>query len=156
MIRVLFVCTGNICRSAMAEGVLTALVERHGLTDLVAADSAGTHDYHAGDPPDHRAIRTARARGYELSRQRARRLHAGDFAEFDYVVALDRGHLAHLERLCPEGHEDRIHLLLSFADGGDVPDPYYGEGPDFEYALDLIEAGVDAILARIKAIHFDQ
>jgi protein-tyrosine phosphatase len=155
VIRVLFVCTGNICRSPMAEGVLRGRAAAHGLDRHVETDSAGTHDYHVGEPPDHRAQASARARGYDLSGQRARRVRAEDFELFDYLVALDRGHLAHLRRLCPPGREDRLHLLLDFADrsGGDVPDPYYGDDADFEIALDLVERGVDGILALIREAH---
>lgn len=155
MIKVLFVCTGNICRSSMAEGALLGRAVRDGPGDCIAADSAGTHGYHVGEPPDHRAQATARTRGYDLSGQRARRVETADFDDFDYVVALDHGHLCHLERLCPPGRDDRLHLLMAFADGpgGDVPDPYYGGGGDFEHALDLIERGIDGMLSVIRESH---
>jgi len=155
MIKVLFVCTGNICRSSMAEGALLGRAVRDDPGDCIAADSAGTHGYHVGEPPDHRAQATARARGYDLSGQRARRVETADFDDFDYIVALDRGHLRHLERLCPPGRDDRLHLLMAFADshGSDVPDPYYGGGGDFEHALDLIERGIDGMLSVIRESH---
>jgi protein-tyrosine phosphatase len=155
MIKVLFVCSGNICRSPMAEGVLQALAARNGIDDCIAVDSAGTNGYHIGEPPDRRAQATARARGYDLSEQRARRVAAVDFDTFDYIVGLDRGHMRQLGALCPPGREDRLHLLMAFAGdrGGDVPDPYYGGGNGFEHALDLIERGIAGLFSSIRESH---
>ena len=151
--KVVFVCTGNICRSPTAEGVFLVLAEQAGLAGEIEADSAGTHGYHVGEPPDPRTVSAAALRGYDLSHQRARRVSDRDFDAFDLVVAMDRGHHEALARLAPAGRRDRLHLFLDFAPGTgrkDVPDPYYG-GPDgFEHVLDLIEAGSRGILAHIQ------
>ena len=154
MVKVLFVCTGNICRSPTAEGVFRALVAREGLDGRIAVDSAGTHGYHVGEPPDSRSTAAARRRGIDLDALRARQVAAADFAAFDLVLAMDRGHHAELARRCPPGHRDRLHLFMDFAPGlgiRDVPDPYYGAGDGFERVLDMIEAGCDGLLAHIRA-----
>lgn len=146
-VAVLFVCTGNICRSPTAEGVLRHLAEREQL--FIRVESRGTHDYHVGEPPDERAQRHARRRGYDLSRQRARHVSERDFAAFDLIVAMDRSHLRMLERVCPPEHRHKLRLFLP---GGDVPDPYYG-GPDgFEAVLDLVEEGCRSLLGELKRL----
>lgn len=153
VVKVLFVCTGNICRSPSAEGVFRAMLESEGLAGRVTADSAGTHGYHVGEPPDPRSCRAALARGVDLRPLRARQVGAGDFRAFDLVVAMDRGHLAHLERLCPAAERHRLALFMSFAPGQgtpDVPDPYYGAGDGFERVLDLIEAGSRGLIAHLR------
>lgn len=144
--RVLFVCTGNICRSPTAEGVFRALVKKAGLESRVEVDSAGTRGYHVGDPPDERAVAVARSRGYDLSQLRARRVTDADFDDFDLILALDRGHLRRLRAMRPEGSRAEARLFLS--DGRDVPDPYYGDRADFNHALDLIEAGARELLGE--------
>jgi protein-tyrosine phosphatase len=145
--RILFVCTGNICRSPTAEGVFRSLLESQSLEKRIAVDSAGTHDYHAGEPPDERAQQHARCRGYDLSRLRARRIETRDFEAFDLILAMDREHLRLLRRLCPAVHRGKVRLFL---DGRDVPDPYYG-GPDgFEQVLDLVETGARDLLAYLR------
>jgi protein-tyrosine phosphatase len=144
-LKVLFVCTGNICRSPTAEGVLRRMAETGNLK--IEVQSRGTHDYHAGEPPDERAQSHARRRGYDLSSQRARRVSSEDFERFDLIVAMDRGHLRLLQRACPPEHRSKLRL---FVPDSDVPDPYYG-GPDgFEKVLDLIEEGCGNLLDEIK------
>jgi protein-tyrosine phosphatase len=142
---ILFVCTGNICRSPTAEGVFKSLAEKAGL-DL-RIESAGLGDWHVGQPPDERAQHHAKGRGYDLSAQRARQVRLRDFDDFDLILAMDRGHLHALERMAPPKHRAKIRL---FAAGRDVPDPYYG-GPDgFEQVLDLVEAQCRSLLEELK------
>ena len=153
MFRVLFVCMGNICRSPTAEGVFKAMVASEGLDNRIESDSAGTHGYHIGSPPDHRTIAAAKARGYDLTPLRARRVSAADFAAFDLVLAMDSAHRAALQRLCPPLHKDRLKLFLEFApdlNDQDVPDPYYGNRDGFEHVLDLAEAGSKGLIQAIR------
>lgn len=148
--RVLFVCTGNICRSPTAEGMLRHRLRAAGLAESWSVDSAGMHAFHAGEAPDARSIRTAKARGVDLVELRARQVTRHDFDEFDLILALDEGHLRQLKRMAPQVHKAAVELFLPY--GGhaqrDVPDPYYGDAADFEYVFDLIEAGVEGLLAR--------
>jgi len=143
--KVLFVCTGNICRSPTAEGVLRRLAELEKLD--IHVESRGTHDYHVGEPPDDRAQHHAKRRGYDLSTQRARHLGKRDFEEFDLVLAMDRGHLRILQRLCPPQHADKVRLFIQ---DSEVPDPYYGGPEGFEQVLDLVEAACRSLLAEIR------
>jgi protein-tyrosine phosphatase len=151
--RVLFVCTGNICRSPTAEAVFRRLVERAGLAHLIAADSAGTHGYHVGEPPDPRTQAAARARGYDLSGLRARRIAREDFHRFDLVLAMDRDHHAILARLAPASAGHKLRMLMEFArrsQAHDVPDPYYG-GPDgFDLVLNLVEDAAEGLLDYLE------
>jgi len=153
MVKVLFVCMGNICRSPTAEGVFRYKVGQANLQDHISIDSAGTHAYHVGNPPDARAQDAALKRNIDLSSQRARRVNADDFSSFDYVIAMDDSNKRDLLTICPAGFEDRIHLFLNFAEGNEteVPDPYYGQGRGFEIVLNLVEEAADGLLARIHA-----
>jgi protein-tyrosine phosphatase len=153
MFRVLFVCMGNICRSPTAEAVFKAMVAADGLDDRIDSDSAGTHGYHIGSPPDRRSVATAKARGYDLTALRARRVSADDFAVFDLVLAMDSENRAALQRLCPTNHNERLKLFLDFApdlNERDVPDPYYGNSDGFERVLDLAEAGSKGLIQAIR------
>lgn len=153
MVNILFVCTGNICRSPTAEGVFRALVEAQGLSASIATDSAGTHAYHVGEPADARSSAAALRRGVDLSPLRARKVCAADFDAFDLLLAMDRSHYEHLLHLCPPHRRERVRLFLDFAPQvgtEDVPDPYYGEGDGFERVLDMIEAGSRGLLAHIR------
>ncbi|MCG8510638.1 MAG: low molecular weight phosphotyrosine protein phosphatase [Rhodospirillales bacterium] len=156
MVKVLFVCMGNICRSPAAEGVFRALVEREGLADRISCDSAGIDAWHVGEPPDSRMRAAARKRGVDLSAIRARKAIAADFDRFDYVLAMDQSNMAGLSRICPSGREDRLRRFLEFAPNADlreVPDPYYGGPSGFELVLDLIEEGTAGLLDDIRANH---
>ncbi|MCH8237401.1 MAG: low molecular weight phosphotyrosine protein phosphatase [Proteobacteria bacterium] len=153
MVKVLFVCLGNICRSPTAEGVFHTLVEKRGLGGRVTVDSAGTGAWHIGSPPDRRAQAAARQRGIDLSGQRARQAKTGDFHRFDYILAMDADNHRNLAQMCPPGEEHRLHLFLDFAPElktRDVPDPYYGGDGGFEAVLDMIEAASEGLLADIQ------
>lgn len=154
--RVLFVCTGNICRSPTAEGVARYWLRMVGLDGIVSVDSAGIAGYHAGEPPDARSQRVAAQRGYDLSRLRARKLVAEDFERFDLLLAMDEGHRDVMLRKAPPAHGDKVRLLLSFAPQlgrSEVPDPYYGGASGFDDALDLCEAGVQGLLDVLRDAH---
>ena len=150
---VLFVCTGNICRSPIAEGVFRTFVAQAGLVDRVVVDSAGTHDYQVGQPPDPRALAAARRRGYELPARRARKLAVDDFTRFDWILAMDSHNLRELQTLRPQAYGGHLSLFLELARGigaREVPDPYYGGAQEFEHVLDLVEEGAEALLAAIR------
>ncbi len=154
MIRILFVCMGNICRSPTAEGVFKHLVKEAGLSGNIESDSAGTHDYHIGSPPDSRSQAAASQRGYDLSPLRARQITAQDFADFDYVLAMDEANRIALRKLCPTQYRERIKLFLEFApEAGrrEVPDPYYGGSQGFEEVLNLAESAARGLLEHIRA-----
>ncbi|MEP3072780.1 MAG: low molecular weight protein-tyrosine-phosphatase [Maricaulis sp.] len=150
--QLLFVCTGNICRSPTAEAVARARIGPLGLAWRV--DSAGTSGWHEGEPPDPRSQAAAAARGYSFDGLAARALTADDFTRFDHILAMDSGHRSHLRRLAPSGAAGRISRLMDWAPGvamDDVPDPYYGTDAGFEDVLDLVEAGVDGLIAALRA-----
>ena len=143
--KILFVCTGNICRSPTAEGVMRMLLEQAGLSAQVEVDSAATHGYHIGKAPDPRSQQAALRRGHDLSAQRARRVAPEDFAYFDHLLALDAEHLRLLRRACPPEHRGKLSLFMH----QDVPDPYYGSAQGFEDVLDLVEEGAQAWMVRL-------
>ena len=156
MVKVLFVCMGNICRSPTAEGVFRQKVVDAGLEDRIHIDSAGTHAYHVGEPPDQRAQATALGRGFDLSTQRARRVSAKDFTAFDYIIAMDQSNMVDLESVCVNDTENKIHLFLDFAadaDTREVPDPYYGSGDGFERVLNLVESASEGLLSHLQKNH---
>jgi protein-tyrosine phosphatase len=153
MYNVLFVCTGNICRSPTAEGVLRHHAEKLGLSDRIRVDSAGTHNYHAGEAPDQRAVAIARKRGILIDGLKARKVAPGDFYDFDLILALDYKHLQFLRRMSPDNPKAQTELFLEFAGSlreKEVPDPYYGDHHHFEYVLDLIDSGVKPLLEKIQ------
>ncbi|MDX1975865.1 MAG: low molecular weight protein-tyrosine-phosphatase [Rickettsiales bacterium] len=147
---ILFVCTGNICRSPSADGIMRHKLEKAGLGH-VTIDSAGTHDYHVGEAPDSRSINTAKKRGYDIGYLRARQVKDIDFNQFDLILGLDRCHVESLRSIAPRNKKANVALFLSYVGMGeqDVPDPYYGSQKDFEYTLDLIEAGCDLLLEKL-------
>lgn len=156
-VSVVFVCMGNICRSPTAEAVFRYFVESAGLSAHIDVDSAGTHDYHIGDPPDRRTQRAARQRGYDMSALRGRQVEAGDFHRFDYVLAMDRGNLAILQNLVPPDSGIQAQLFLEFARHHaerEVPDPYYGGEDGFERVLDMVEDAAQGLLQEIRKRHF--
>lgn len=149
--RILFFCMGNICRSPTAEGVMRAKLQAAGLD--IEVDSAGTHGYHVGAPPDERSQQHALKRGYDLSALRARKLLAEDFGRFDLVLAMDADNLANAERLCPPAQRHKLRLLLDYAPGAarrHVPDPYYGGAAGFDEVLDLVEAACDGLVDSLR------
>lgn len=150
---ILFVCMGNICRSPTAEGVFRRRAEAAGLAGMHCIDSAGTHGYHIGEPPDARSQKFAAKRGYDLSKQRARQVTASDFATFDYLLAMDRDNLALLEAACPPQYRHRLGLFMQFARNRAsevVPDPYYGAGVGFDLVLDYIEDASDGLIEVLR------
>ena len=151
---VLMVCMGNICRSPTAEGVLRHKLKAAGMEGVVAVDSAGTHGYHVGEPPDARAQRHALARGIDLSALRGRKVAEPDFERFQFMLAMDHDNLAELERLRPGAQALQPRLLMDFArrHAGQliVPDPYYGAPDGFEHVLDLVDDACDGLLLALQ------
>lgn len=153
MIRVLFVCLGNICRSPTAHAVFEHCVERQGLKDHIQVDSAGTAGWHEGKAPDARSQEHARRRGYAMGHLRARQVRHRDFAEFDLVLAMDGSNRQNLLDICPPEHGHKIRLFLEFAAHADVlevPDPYYGGEEGFERVLDLVEDASQGLLRHLR------
>jgi protein-tyrosine phosphatase len=152
---VLLICMGNICRSPMAHGVIRQRLVARELAARVWLDSAGTHGYHVGSPPDQRAQAAARRRGIDITDLRARLVGPKDFAEFDLILAMDEDNLEALRAVAAREYHDRIHLFLEYAGAQsrrNVPDPYYGGKLGFERVLDLVEDAADALIARLEQL----
>ncbi len=150
--RVLVCCLGNICRSPLGEAVLKKKAQEQGIE--LEVDSAGTIDFHTGAKPDPRSRKVGEARGYDFSGSHARKVKLEDFEYFDVILAADHSNLANLMSMCPEAHQNKISLFLSHSEGqySEIPDPYYGETTDFEFALDLIEQASDGVLALCQQL----
>jgi protein-tyrosine phosphatase len=157
MVRVLFVCMGNICRSPIAQGVFEEVLRREGLADEVSVDSAGTGNWHAGSPPDGRAQKSAGFRGIDIGGQRARQITPDDCKLFEYVLTMDEENYRVVSALCAGSAV--VRPFLDFAPGSherEVPDPYYG-GPDgFDHVLDLVEEASEGLIEDIRARHLDR
>jgi protein-tyrosine phosphatase len=156
-VRICFVCLGNICRSPTAEAVMRHLVKQAGLDGAVQIESAGTGDWHVGNPRDRRARETGQARGVPLS-GRAQQFTAADFQRFDYVLAMDEANLADLRQMAPgPGERGKVTLLRSYEPGAppdaEVPDPYYGGAQGFEQVFDICEAACAGLLERLRREH---
>jgi protein-tyrosine phosphatase len=150
---VLFVCMGNICRSPTAEGVFRRLLQDEGLEDWFEIDSAGTHAYHVGNPPDERSQKAALARGINLGEIRARQVSHADFESFDYILVMDRQNLDTLSFVCPRTYSHKLKLFLEYVPGLkniEVPDPYYGGAKGFEQVLDLVERASVGFLNSLR------
>ena len=154
---VLFVCMGNICRSPTAEAVFRQYVECGGFAGRITVDSAGTHAYHIGSPPDSRTLRAAQQRGFDMKNLRGRQVEAADFSRFDYVLAMDTANLAILDKLAPKESPTRARLFLDYAHHHverEVPDPYCGGEEGFERVLDMVEDAAAGLLQHICERHF--
>ncbi len=154
-VRVLFVCMGNICRSPTAEGYFQHIVKDAGLSSHITTDSAGTHAYHIGSPPDARAQAAASKRNIDLSALRGRKIESSDFEHFDYIIAMDQENYSNL-KIISNGQTDKLFMFLDFAEHfseDEVPDPYYGGDQGFEHVLDLIEDASQGLLKSIKEKH---
>ncbi|APP74251.1 low molecular weight protein-tyrosine-phosphatase [Xanthomonas vesicatoria] len=150
--KVLIVCLGNICRSPMGEGALRARLDEARLSRRIEVDSAGTGDWHAGDPPDPRAIRCARGHGVDISGLRARQVHDEDFEHFDWLLCADGNNLRDLQRLAPAAARDKLALWLPWAGvdaRDDIPDPYTGGSKDFEDVWQLVDTAARQTVARL-------
>lgn len=153
MTKVLFVCMGNICRSPTAQGVFRKLVVDAGIADVVQVESAGTHAYHVGEPPDARAQQAAKKRGYEIGDLRARQVTADDFRDADLILAMDWENLSMLQQQCPKAYKHKLQLLMRFAgehDAATVPDPYYGGPEGFNTVLDYVEDACQGLLDVVR------
>lgn len=150
---VLFVCMGNICRSPTAHGVMRHKVQARGWADRLRVDSAGTHNYHPGEPPDARSQAHAAQRGYALGDLRARALRSADFDSADLILVMDWDNLALVQQRCPPQHQAKVRRLTEFCQSHDsavVPDPYYGGAAGFEEVLDLVEDACEGLLAHLE------
>lgn len=153
MIKVLFVCMGNICRSPTAWGIFKQKVSQAGLSDKIEVDSAGTEDYHVGQGADPRAVRCAAEAGYDISMHRARQVTRSDFETFDYILAMDRTNLAALRAMAPEAYRNKPQLFMRYASDCDIDviaDPYYGKEDGFRRVIALCENASEGLLRHIE------
>jgi len=153
--KILFICMGNICRSPSAEAVFADLIEKAGVADAFEIDSAGTHAYHIGNPPDKRSIAAALRRGVDMRHLRARQLQAQDFIDYERLIIMDHANHAEIMKRFPEADHSRISYMLDFAKNvseKEVPDPYYGEGDGFELVLNLLEGAAQGLLDDFQQI----
>jgi len=153
MMRILFVCMGNICRSPTAEGVCRKVIKDNKLESVINVDSAGTHGYHIGEPPDPRTSGAALRRGVDLAGLRARKVIPKDFEEFDLLLAMDRDNLTFLRRGSRPEHHHKLGLFMSYAtsfDAEEVPDPYYGGEDGFERVLDMAEDAAQGLIRHLR------
>ena len=152
MVKVLFVCLGNICRSPTAEAVFRVKVQAMGLQGQVLHDSCGTAGYHVGEAPDRRATQAAQKRGYAMADLRGRQVSDADFQEYDLILAMDRANYAELKRRSPTRFHSKIQLFLKYgsSDEREVPDPYYGGDEGFDHVLDLVEDACEGLLQRLR------
>ena len=147
---VLFVCMGNICRSPTAEGIFRSIVLKQELSDFFEIDSAGTHAYHIGNPPDSRSQKTARKHGVDLSNQRARKVHESDFFYYDYIIAMDTDNIEILRSICPANSQSQIKLLLDYLPNPSfpsVPDPYFGG--KFDEVFEMVHTACTSFLENL-------
>lgn len=154
-ISILLVCMGNICRSPMAHGVVRYRLQQKQLFERIRVDSAGTHGYHAGAPPDDRAQAATRRRGIEISDLQSRLVTPEDIESFDVILAMDDENLQFLRELSGDEHQDKLHLFMEFAldaAGRSVPDPYYGGPIGFERVLDMVEDAADGLIERLESL----
>ena len=153
--KILFVCTGNICRSPSAEGVFRKMIEEHESFDSsIYIDSCGTHSYHIGESPDGRAQHAAANRGIDISKQKARQIEADDFDFFDYILVMDNFNLNVIHSMVDETDRSKIHLFLDYAklnEYKEVPDPYYGGERGFEIVLDLLEQASIGLIKHLQS-----
>ena len=157
MIKVLFVCLGNICRSPMAEGIFNAKIKGLGLEKAIQSDSAGTSDYHIGELPDERTLGCAQRHGMGI-KHRGRQVQQSDFRDFAYIIAMDSSNLENLQQLKLQSRfpDKEIFLMRNFAAGETglaVPDPYYGGQEDFEEVYHILDAALDGFLNQLKEAH---
>lgn len=152
MVKVLFVCLGNICRSPTAHGVFAHQVAESGFSDRIRVDSAGTSGWHEGGEPDSRSLDHAAKYGYDLSFIRSRQVLSGDFVEQDHILAMDKENLKNLRKICPPEYAHKVRLFLDYTDlpVSEVPDPYYGGDDGFTRVLNLVELGGLALLDHLK------
>ncbi|WP_273888435.1 low molecular weight protein-tyrosine-phosphatase [Rubrobacter naiadicus] len=154
LVRVLFVCMGNICRSPIAQGIFEEMVRREGLEGEILVDSAGVGSWHIGEPPDPRAQEVALRRGVDISGQRARQISPEDCESFDYILTMDEENYRAVSSLCPDGRAG-VRPFLDFADvpQTEVPDPYYGGPEGFEHVALLLEKAAGGLLEEIRRKH---